>query len=144
MFLASTDIHPDLAARRYVQVRLIGNLNGGIPGCWKPMVLYVSLAVKKTKHFVISFSFLTFLTSPWCNLLSKASNFNATVGTQTSPFITSLDRFHQTLSLLGRLRLHLTLSPQSTNSLSVYSYKYLYNPNRTEEVRELEAPWLSK
>ena len=43
--------------------------------------------------------------SLWCKLLSKASSFNATDGTQISQFITNLDRFHKMLSLLGCIRL---------------------------------------
>ena len=99
MFWAIADIYPDLVALRHVQVRPMGNfsLNGGR----KPMVLSASLAEKIMKQFVIScFDCSTFkpnFDSCWCNLLQKASNLNATDGTQISPFITNLDRFHKML-----------------------------------------------
>ena len=43
--------------------------------------------------------------SLWCNLPLKASNLNASDGTQISQSITSLYQFHKTLLLLGCLRL---------------------------------------
>ena len=87
-------------------------------------MLSVSLAEKITKDFVISFfdcpTFKPNFDSLWCNMLSKASNFNATDGTQVlSEFISNLDRFHKTLLLLVCLSLSvltIPLSPQSTNS----------------------------
>ena len=107
IFWAIADIHQDLVARQHVQVRLMGNfgLNSGIP--W---LLEIDGALcftcREDNETLYHFFFGCYIFKPnfdslWCNLLSKASNFNATDGTQISQFIANLDGFHKTFLLLG-------------------------------------------
>ena len=75
----------------------------------------------------------------WCNLLLKASNLNATDGTQISQFITNLDRFHKTLLLLGCLRLPFgNTTVNSINKFIASAVEKIYKIP-TEKLHELEA-----
>ena len=111
MFWAIADIYPDLVARRHVQLRLMGNfgLKGGIP--WLAETDgSLCFTCREDNEILCHFFFNcpTFkpnFDSHCCNLLLKASNLNATDGTEISQFITNLDRFHKTLLLLGCLSL---------------------------------------
>ena len=78
--------------------------------------------------------------SLWCNLILKASNLNATDGTQISQFITNLDWFHKALLLLGCLRLPFdNTTVTSINKFIASAVTKIYKI-RTEKLRELKAP----
>ena len=111
MFWAIADIYLDLVSRRHVQVRLMGNfgLNGGIPWLAETNGSFCFTCREDNKALCYFFfncpTFKPNFDLLWCNLLLKASNLNASNGTQISQFITNLDRFQKTLLLLGCLRL---------------------------------------
>ena len=150
MFSAIADIYPDLVARRHVQVRLMGNfgLNGDIPWLAETdgSLCFTCREDSETLcHFFFDCpTFKSNFDSLCCNLLLKASNLNATDGTQISQFITNLDRFHKMLLLLGCLRLPFdNTTVTSINKFIASAVAKIYKI-RMEKLRELEAPWLLK
>ena len=129
MFWAIADNYPDLVARRHVQVRLMGNLvlNGRIPWLAETDGA-LCFTCREDNETLCQFffdwpTFKSNFDSHWCNLLSKASNSNATDGTQISQFITNLNRFHKTLLLLGCLRL--PFDNTSVTSINKFNYEDL-------------------
>ena len=150
MFWAVADIDPNLVVRRHVPVKLIGNfgLNCGIPWLAETdgALCFICREDNETLcHFF--FDCPTFKPNfhlLWCNLLSKASNLNATDGTQILPLLTNLDRFHKTLLLLGCLRLPFdNTTVTSINKFIAAAVAKIYKI-KTEKLRALEATWLLK
>ena len=123
MFWAIADTYPDLVARRHVQVRLIGNvgLNGGISWLAETdgSLCFTSREDNEALcHFFLDCpTFKPNFDSLWCNLLLKASNLNATDGTQISQFAINLYRFHKTLWCLDASVSLLTIPHQQIHSV---------------------------
>ena len=134
----------------HVHVRPMGHfgLNGGIP--WLAETDgSLCFTCREDNETLCHFFFDCLILKPnfdllCCNLLLKASSLNAAHGTQISQFITNLDRFHKTLLLLGCLRLPFdNTAVTSINKFIASTIAKIYKI-RTENLRQLEAPWLLK
>ena len=122
----------DLVACQHVHVSLMGNLDviGGIP--WLSETDGALCLTCREDHETLCHFFFDCPTfspnfdSLWCNLHSKTSNFNATDGIQISQFITSLDRFHKTLFLLGCLHFDNTTDTSVNKFMSLQLQRYTH------------------
>ena len=94
MFWAIADIYPDLVAGRHIHVRLLGNFGLNVEIAWLaetdgPLCFTCKEDNETLCHYFFDCpTFKPKFDSLWCNLLLKASNLNATDGTQISQFIT--------------------------------------------------------
>ena len=149
-FWSIADQYPDIVSRLHIQVRLMGNfgLNGGIPWLSNTdgaLCFICKGDVETVNHFLFDCPyFRENFDTLWSNLISKVTVYNQTDGLQISQFIMNLDQYQKILLLLGSLPLPfdcatVTLITRFTAVAVGKIYKI-----RTEKLRELEAPWLSK
>ena len=105
-FWSTADHYPDSVSRLHVQIRLMGNfgLNGRVPWLTNTdgeLCLVCKNSVEDVSHFLSDCSsFRDNFDSLWSNPSQKLTACNPSDGTQTSHFISSLDRQQKIILLL--------------------------------------------
>ena len=142
--------YPDLVCRLHVQIRLMGSLglNGGIPWLSNTDGALCFVCKRDTEnldHFLFDCpAFHGHFDSLWSNLSLKVLSCNPTDGKHIVGFLQNLDRDRKAMLLLGCLPLPFDSITASMIIRFVASAVGKIYKIRTEKLRELEAPWLSK
>ena len=141
---------PDLVCCLHTQVRLMGNLglNGRIP--WlrntEGTLCFICKQENDTLgHFLfVCTSFRRHSDSLWANLITKINKCNPTDGDHMLHCIMNLNQHHKTLLPPGCLLLPFDISTMTVITRFIAAAIGKVYKIRSEKLRELEAPWVSK
>ena len=148
--LVLANIYQDLVSRLHIQIRLMDNLclNDGIPWLFNTESSFCFIRKETTEtvyhHLIERPPFRDNFCPLWSNLKTKTINSNQTDGITMSAFITNLDPHKKVSLLLEGLSLPFDDASVVSVERFVASAVGKIHKLRTANLRELEAPWLTK
>ena len=130
----------------HIQIRLMGNLNGGVP--WHvdtngSFCLICKEGTEDVTHFLLDCPFFKEnVDSVWLNIKARIAETNPLDGTQICNFISNLDEDSKVLLLLGGLSMSFDNATSALIKRFISSAVGKIFKLHTNKLRELGAPWL--